>query len=132
MAENEEKQILRGLDECESDSDYGDNCSEHIDHNSVSKLSELEDNSEESSRFDTARSFAEIVSQYDELIHGEPLPPPSRSRGSSRGYWYGRNQFKWSKTPPYSSRTRRQNIVTQLPSLPGKARRNKSTSPLQA
>ncbi|CAG5033726.1 unnamed protein product [Parnassius apollo] len=104
MAENEEERILRWLDECDSDSDYGDNCSEHIDHHSVSEISELEDSSEEALRFDTARSFSEIVPQNDELIHGEPLPPPpppplSQSRGLSRGYQYRRNQFKCSKMP---------------------------------
>ncbi|CAG5035634.1 unnamed protein product [Parnassius apollo] len=122
MAENEEERILRWFNECDSDSDYGDNCSEHIDHDSVSEISDLEDNSEELSRFNTAKSFAEIVPQNGELIHGEPLPS-SRSHGSSRGYWYGSNKFKWSKTPLYSSRYRRKNIVTQLPGLAREARR---------
>lgn len=47
-------------------------------------------------------------------------------------YFYGKNRYKWSNTPPASSRTRAENIIMTLPGLKESAVRTKPATPYEA
>ncbi|CAG5033912.1 unnamed protein product [Parnassius apollo] len=38
-----------------------------------------------------------------------------------RNYFYGKNRYKWSKTPPHPSRIRQHNIIEECAGLKGPA-----------
>lgn len=88
----------------ESDEDLSDAPIEHSDHDSDS---EFEIDSEE---------------------EGEP----EGNIDEGANYFYGRNRYKWSKSPPAASRTRASNIVIHLPGLKGPAANAPPKSPLEA
>ncbi|CAH2105066.1 unnamed protein product [Euphydryas editha] len=44
--------------------------------------------------------------------------------------FYGKNRYKWAKTPPSQSRVRAHNIILHLPGLRGLAREKNKMTPL--
>ncbi|GBP88134.1 hypothetical protein EVAR_65541_1 [Eumeta japonica] len=45
--------------------------------------------------------------------------------------FYGKNRFKWSKTPPHPSRTRQHNIIEERTGLKGPALSKNEMSPVE-
>ncbi|CAH1957471.1 unnamed protein product [Acanthoscelides obtectus] len=82
--------------------DLSDGPNDHSDHDTES---EIEHSSEAEEEFD------------QELTSGN--------------CYYGRNRYKWSKTPPAPSRVRHNNII-HLPGTRGPALKNKPNTPLDA
>ena len=87
----------------ETDCDLSDAERKHSDHLTDSEV-EGEDNDE----------------QMD--IDNDDLP----------SYVYGRNRYKWGKTPPGPSKTRKSNIVLHLPGIKGPALNASPKTPLEA
>ncbi|KAH9629116.1 hypothetical protein HF086_008565 [Spodoptera exigua] len=52
--------------------------------------------------------------------------------GRTSNCYRGKNRYKWSKTAPSRSRTRRHNIITHLPGLVGPAREKTNMSELES
>lgn len=50
----------------------------------------------------------------------------------SSNAFYGKNRYKWGKTPPSRSRVRAHNIIVNLPGLKGLARSKNEMTPLEA
>ncbi|GBP31255.1 hypothetical protein EVAR_21535_1 [Eumeta japonica] len=82
--------------------DISDCESIHSEHNSASEIEESDDSSDAESAEDT-----------------------------SSNSFYGKNRFKWSKTPPHPSRTRQHNIIEERTGLKGPALSKNEMSPVE-
>ncbi|GBO98524.1 hypothetical protein EVAR_71098_1 [Eumeta japonica] len=116
LTENQIAQIIHDFSDSESEGiedtaqenileevgDISDCESIHSEHNSASEIEESDDSSDTESAEDT-----------------------------SSNSFYGKNRFKWSKTPPHSSRTRQHNIIEERTGLKGPALSKNEMSPVE-
>lgn len=114
--EAEAQKIMdNGLD---SDSEFSDQVSEHSDHQTDSE-EEWDDDGEEDIQNDSSQSSSESSTEENSI-------------SDNRNSYFGKNRFKWAKSPPASSRTRKHNIISHLPGIIGEARLKMPKEPLQA
>ncbi|GBP54650.1 hypothetical protein EVAR_35912_1 [Eumeta japonica] len=116
LTENQIAQIIHDFSDSESEGiedtaqenileevgDISDCESTHSEHNSASEIEESDDSSDTESAEDT-----------------------------SSNSFYGKNRFKWSKTPPHPSRTRQHNIIEERTGLKGPALSKNEMSPVE-
>lgn len=102
-----------------SDSEFSDDESEHSDHETDSEQENIESDLEIAQN---EKAGEEISESSDDV----------ETEASSGNYFYGKNRFKWAKTCPALSRTRKHNIVSHLPGIVGEARAAKPTKPKES
>lgn len=112
-----EAQIImdNGLD---SDSEFSDQASEHSDHQTDTE-EEWDDEGEGIMHNDSSESSTESSGEENNI-------------SDFRNAFYGKNRFKWAKTPPAASRTRKHNLISHLPGIVGEARARMPLKPLHA
>lgn len=64
-----------------------------------------------------------------EIEHSDDSSASESIAETTTSSFYGKNRYKWSKTPPHPSRTRQHNIVSEQAGLKGPALRNNEMSP---
>lgn len=117
LTENDIQELLMDENDSESDplSDF-----EPCDEDNLSD----NENPEHEATVQSSDSSSDHVLEESEEEEGISL--------SSNTFYRGKNRFKWSKTPPSSSRIRSHNIITHLPGIVGPARDKQHMSPIES
>ncbi|CAG4983690.1 unnamed protein product [Parnassius apollo] len=75
-----------------------------------------------------------IYSEHDSVSEIEQSDDSSASESEEetmKNYFYGKNRYKWSKTPPHPSRIRQHNIYEERAGLKGPALSKNEMSPVE-
>lgn len=115
LEEEGQKIMDNGLD---SDSEFLDQASEHSDHETDSE-EEWDDDDEKNWQINNSETGSEYSGEESDIA-------------DSRDVFYGKNRYKWSKTSPTFSRTRKHNLISHLPGVIGKARASMPEKPVDA
>ncbi|XP_056643942.1 piggyBac transposable element-derived protein 4-like [Diorhabda sublineata] len=116
LNENHIAQIINDFSDSESEG-IGDTTQENI-------LEEVGDISDCESIHSEHNSASEIE-ESDESSAAES------AEDTTSNSFYGKNRFKWSKTPPHSSRIRQHNIIEERAGLKGPALSKNEISPIE-
>ncbi|KAF5301817.1 hypothetical protein FQA39_LY10602 [Lamprigera yunnana] len=108
----------------EQDSGLSDAGSEHSDHDMDSELEEIEAESDSEQDRGDSDSEADLERDKEESVQ-------SKAEEDLAKYYYGKNLFKWAKSPTAPSCTRSSNIVLHLPGE-GPAHRSLPKTPIEA
>ncbi|GBP10535.1 hypothetical protein EVAR_76380_1 [Eumeta japonica] len=116
LTKNQIAQIIHDFRDSESE-DIGDMPQKNI-------LEEVGNISDRESIHSEHNSASEIEESYDSSATESAEDITSNS-------FYGKNRFKWSKTPPYPSRIRQHNIIEERTGLKGPSLYKNEMSPVE-